>query len=453
MMQEGHEEKELLSVDDASASLGVTKQTVTKLIRTNELPAEKVGNKWILRRKSLTSYLAANNLVPEPKDHRRLDSKPLGIIALSFFSGALGLDLGMEKAGIEAALFCENDRKCRMTIQAMRPNAALIGDIAEYDAKRVLEMAGVPKERRVDVIFGGPPCQAFSTAGSRKAFDDIRGNVFLRYVELVSEIRPTYVVIENVRGLLSTPYPMQAGEPSRKGGALKIILRHLRQAGYSISFNLYNAANYGAPQIRERVVLIGKLGAKEKVSYLQPTHSEEESYGLPAWRTFGEAVAGLDSGTMHHVDFPAKRLKYFKMLKEGQCWKDLPKTVQREAMGKSYDLPGGKTGFYRRISFDRPCPTLVTVPTMPATDLCHPVEDRPLSVEEYKRVQGFPDDWKICGNITDMYKQIGNAVPVALGEAIGKALINDMNGLAPRTGYPDFPYSRYRHTSDETWGR
>ena len=88
---------------------------------------------------------------------------------------------------------------------------------------------------------------------------------------------------------------------------------------------------------------------------------------------------------------------------------------------------------------------------MPATDLCHPTEDRPLSVEEYKRVQGFPDDWRICGNVADMYKQIGNAVPVALGEAIGRAIIGDMNGDEPDERFADFRHSRYRLTNDETW--
>ena len=154
---------------------------------------------------------------------------------------------------------------------------------------------------------------------------------------------------------------------------------------------------------------------------------------------------------MYSTQFPEKRLRYFRMLGEGQYWKDLPANLQEDAMGKAYHLSGGKTGFYRRIRFDRPCPTLVTSPTMPATDLCHPTKDRPLSIEEYKRVQGFPDDWKICGNISDIYRQIGNAVPVALGKAIGRAFIDDMNSVEASTTFESFPYSRYRHTSDQTW--
>ena len=122
-------------------------------------------------------------------------------------------------------------------------------------------------------------------------------------------------------------------------------------------------------------------------------------------------------------------------------------------MGKAYRLSGGKTGFFRRLRRDRPCPTLVTSPTMPATDLCHPLEDRPLSVEEYRAIQGFPRDWIIRGDITDIYRQIGNAVPVALGEAIGKTIIADIKGqpISPDFDYAHFPFSRYRNSSDATW--
>ena len=442
--------EKMISVEEASKKMGLTKQTITRLIRQSVISAVRVGNKWVIDGDSLDDYMTHNNLIPEPADHPRNDGSLPEIVALSFFSGALGLDYGMELAGINPVLFCENDRKCRMTIQSMRPDTALIGDITKYDSISIRKMAGISEHQKIDVIFGGPPCQAFSTAGARRAFADSRGNVFLRYLDLVAELEPTYVVIENVRGLLSTPFPLKKGGLPVKGGALQIALNKLKESGYAVSFNLYNAANFGAPQIRERVVLIGKMG-DHKVPYLTPTHSKDGSFGLPAWKTFGEAVADIQNDDMHFSSFPEKRLKYFRMLKEGQYWKDLPEDIQPEAMGKSFALSGGKTGFYRRITFSKPCPTLVTTPTMPATDLCHPTEDRPLSVEEYKRVQGFPDDWKICGNLSDMYKQIGNAVPIALGQAIGTAIVDDMNGDMPPRDFSDFPYSRYKRTNDMTW--
>jgi DNA (cytosine-5)-methyltransferase 1 len=114
-------------------------------------------------------------------------------------------------------------------------------------------------------------------------------------------------------------------------------------------------------------------------------------------------------------------------------WKYLPEELQREALGKSYFSGGGKTGFLRRLAWDKPSCTLVTAPNMPATDICHPTERRPLSIEEYKRIQQFPDHWEVCGSLKDQYRQIGNAVPVGLGEAVGRAILRHM------AGEPEYP--------------
>ena len=138
------------------------------------------------------------------------------------------------------------------------------------------------------------------------------------------------------------------------------------------------------------------------------------------------------------------------MLTDGQYWKHLPEEYKLEAMGRKLNMGGGKTGFYRRLSMSKPSPTLVTNPTMPATDLCHPIEDRPLSVEEYACIQDFPENWEICGPILERYRQIGNAVPIKLAEAIGRAIIDDIkNEVKPPI--ENFKYSRYKNTSDITW--
>ena len=440
---------ELLTVNDIAKKLKVTTQYIRSLIREGRLKATMIGSQWLIDNSDLKQYIKDNNIVIEPDDHKRLSKDIPDIIALSFFSGAMGLDIGMKNVGIKAMLACEFNKACRLTIATNEPEMALIGDIEKYTAKEILEYAGVPKGRKVDVIFGGPPCQAFSTAGNRLGFNDSRGNVFLKYLDIVGEIKPTYVVIENVRGLLSAEYPYKDIEQPIKGGAMLIILDKLRSFGYSVSFNLYNAANFGAPQIRERVVIIAKLG-KDKVSYLKPTNSNNEMYGLAPWKTLHNALSNIPKGTQHHyIEFPEKRLKYYRMLKEGQYWKDLPPEIQVEAMGKKLQLGGGKTGFLRRLSFSKPSPTLVTNPTMPATDLAHPVEDRPLSVEEYASIQEFPNDWKICGSILDQYKQIGNAVPIKLGEAIGRTILDDMAGN--KYMIFNFPYSRYKLTDEVFW--
>lgn len=438
----------LLTVSDVSKKLKITVQAVRMLIKNNLLEAEMLGKQWLISHDALNAYIEKNNIIIEPDDHERNDSALPDIVALSFFSGAMGLDIGMEIGGIKALLACENNKACRMTIAYNNPSIGLIGDINKYSANEILKMARIPNGTRVDVIFGGPPCQAFSTAGNRKGFDDERGNVFLRYLQIINDIKPRYFVIENVRGLLSTPYPYKGDLPI-KGGALMLIMDKIVEMGYTASFNLYNAANFGAPQVRERIVIIGKLG-NEKVPYLTPTHSENGDNGLSKWRTLKDALDCLPIDTNHHfIEFPEKRLKYYRLLKEGQYWKNLPIELQKEALGKSFYLGGGKTGFLRRLSYSKPSPTLVTNPTMPATDLAHPIEDRPLSVEEYACIQEFPLDWKICGSILDQYKQIGNAVPIRLGEAIAKTIIDDMKGC--RKNNAEYSYSRYAYTSEITW--
>ena len=439
----------LLTVQEVAEKLKVTPQYVRKLVNEEKLMAARIGKQWIVSPDDLDSYVSMNNVAIEPDDHERVGTDVPDIVALSFFSGAMGLDIGMKQGGIPALLACEVNKFARMTIAKNEPNMALIGDINHYEATEILRLAKVPEGRNVDVIFGGPPCQSFSTAGARRALDDERGNLLLRYIHIVEQIKPRYVVIENVRGLLSASYSYKDIEKPIKGGALCVVLDRLKAAGYTVSFELYNAANFGAPQIRERVVMIGKLGA-EKVAYLTPTHDENGRYGLSKWRTFADAVQGIEDREQHYIEFPEKRLKFYRMLKEGQYWKDLPPEAQREAMGAKLELGGGKTGFYRRLAFDRPSPTLVTDPTMPATDLCHPTKNRPLSVEEYARIQEFPDDWVICGPLKEKYRQIGNAVPIKLGQAIARTILADMKGeKSPQVA--GFSYSRYKNTSEITW--
>lgn len=448
----------IFSVAQASEKIGISEQRVRTLLRSGAIEGQQIGKQWITSESAIAQYLN-QGAKPEPIDRARKPGPLPKLKALSFFSGAMGLDQGLEKAGIELLLACEFDKACRRTITANRPDIALLGDIWKYDANMIREAAGLGANDEIDVMVGGPPCQAFSTAGARRGFNDERGNAFLRYIQLILELRPRFAVIENVRGLLSAPMahtphaergPEWKPDPKeRVGGALMHVLKLLRAGGYGVSFNLYNAANFGVPQARERVILICSRDGK-KVPHLTPTHSQNGEFGLPRWRTLKDALEGLDPKTGDHGEFPEDRLRFYRMLGPGQYWKHLPKELHREALGGSLDAGGGKTGFYRRLAWDKPACTLVTSPTMPATDICHPTEDRPLSVQEYARIQQFPDDWVVCGSTADRYKQIGNAVPVGLGEAVGRAILDHLQGIErhPPLG---FPFSRYKGTSEMEW--
>lgn len=370
----------------------------------------------------------------------------------SFFSGAMGLDLGLEKSGARTIFTCEFDKSAQETIKTNRPELEVLGDIRDFELGWFKQ---ITDSQPIDIVAGGPPCQAFSTAGKRKGFEDSRGNVFLKFLEVIEQISPNFFVIENVRGLLSTKFELDSDEFLRvglpielygtPGSAVMYTAKRMELAGYTVNYNLYNAANFGVPQKRERVVIIGSR-LNQNVPFLQPTHHENGDYGLQTWRTLGNALEGLDQSGDKWMEFSKNTKKFMSLIKEGEYWKSLPVEIQKIAMGGSFHLQGGKTGFYRRLSFAKPSPTLVTSPSMPATLLGHPVEMRPLSIKEYARIQMFPDDWKIQGSTMNVYKQIGNAVPVGLGQAIGEA-INRMVKNDISREIEGFKFSRYNRTS------
>lgn len=447
-----------ITVKAAAQELHVSEQRVRSLCRSGKIKSYRVGRTWLIDQNSLNNYgLRSSNLLAE--NHQAyLNGASSRPIALSFFSGAMGLDLGISKAGFDIRLTCEIDKFCRQTISLNQPHAALLGDILQYNAKDIRTAAGLKDLDDIDLIVGGPPCQSFSTAGKRKGFSDSRGNVLLKYLDLCLELQPKYFVIENVRGLLSSPLihrphdqrdlgfpPLNPHE--EEGGALKFILNKIESSNYSCSFNLYNAANFGTPQIRERVVIICSRDGK-RPPFLVPTHAKNGEFNLPKWNTFQSCIIGIKEH--HHLNFPEKRIKYYSLLSAGQNWKNLPIHLQKEAMGKSFYSGGGKTGFLRRLAWDKPSPTLVTHPAMPATDLAHPVENRPLSIEEYRRIQEFPDDWQLAGTLVQKYKQVGNAVPVGLGYAIGILIANLLLDNQVKC-FDGFEYSRYKKTSDLDW--
>ncbi len=344
--------------------------------------------------------------------------------SISLFSGAMGLDIGLSKAGINFKLGQDFDLSCVKTMEANGING-LLGDIREIDPSTILELSGL-KIGEPFLICGGPPCQPFSTAGKRLGINDPRGSLFLDFVRMIDTIRPRFFVMENVKGLMSAMLKDSNGK-NTDTRVIEIILNEFRKLNYKTVYGVLDAVNYGVPQFRERLIMIGSRD-NENVFLPSPTHfhvHQEQNY---RWRTLGDTIRDLENQVDECASFGEKRLAFLRMVPEGGNWRDLPKDVVEEAMGGAYNSGGGKVGFYRRLSYAQPSPTLTTSPIQKATMMCHPTQDRPLSVAEYRRIQQFPDDWTIIGTTSEKYKQVGNAVPVGLAQAIGKAVIATANG-------------------------
>jgi len=346
---------------------------------------------------------------------------------ISLFSGAMGLDIGLSQAGLNVLIGQDCDPTCIETMKANGHNV-LGGDIRKIEPQTILEMTGLSIGEPF-LVCGGPPCQPFSTAGKRLGINDPRGSLFMDFIRMIDYIRPRFFVMENVKGIMSAPLKHvptnehDISDPAQKlGTVLEVILSEFKKLGYKTVYGILDAVNYGVPQFRERFVLIGSRDY-EDIFLPIPTHFQRHQNPEYRWRSVGDVIRGLEKSSSECATLSDERKHYLKMIPEGGNWRDLPKEVIPAAMGGAYESGGGKVGFYRRLSYTQPSPTVVTSPVQKATMMCHPILDRPLSVREYARIQQFPDDWKFVGTTAAKYRQIGNAVPIGLGEAIGKALI------------------------------
>ncbi len=344
--------------------------------------------------------------------------------SISLFSGAMGLDIGLMNAGIDIRVGQDFDDYCVRTMLA-NGHPGILGDIRSISSNQLLETTGMNAGEPF-LICGGPPCQPFSTAGKRLGINDPRGSLFRDFVRMIDEIRPRFFVMENVKGLMSATLKDDKGEDTNTK-VLDIILDEFKKLNYKTVYGILDAVNYGVPQFRERFVLIGSRD-NESIFLPIPTHFHIHQNAAYRWNTLSDAIRDLENVNGECATFSENRLHYLRMVPEGGNWKDLPKDILQEAMGGAYMSGGGKVGFYRRLSYTQPCPTVVTSPVQKATMMCHPKKDRPLSVAEYARIQQFPDNWKFIGTTASKYKQIGNAVPIGLAKAIGEMLISVATG-------------------------
>ena len=346
---------------------------------------------------------------------------------ISLFSGAMGLDIGMGNAGLNVVVGQDFDNACVETMKANGHNV-LSGDIRDIQPQELLDIAGLNVGEPF-MICGGPPCQPFSTAGKRLGINDPRGSLFMDFIRMIDYIRPRFFVMENVKGIMSAPLKhvptaeRDDNDPDQRlGTVLDVILAEFDKLGYKTVYGLLDAVNYGVPQFRERFVLIGSRD-HEDIFLPVPTHFQAHQNPAYRWKTVGDAIRDLEGVSSECATLSPERKKYLHMVPEGGNWRDLPEELIPAAMGGAYASGGGKVGFYRRLSYTQPSPMITTSPAQKATMLCHPKFDRPLSVKEYARIQQFPDDWVFVGTTAAKYRQIGNAVPVGLGTAIGLAVL------------------------------
>jgi DNA (cytosine-5)-methyltransferase 1 len=355
------------------------------------------------------------------------------------FSGAGGLDLGLEAAGWDVLIQVEMDRDCADTLRLLnegreravdvRPLA--IEEVSPLELRRTLGME--PGE--LTLIAGGPPCQPFTTSGLRKALSDHRAaSLFPSYLEFVREFLPSALLVENVDGMLSAALrhrrlsergpehpPLELDE--MKGSFLHWLVGELADLGYSVSWGVIEAADHGVPQLRQRAILIAIQGSEP--CYLpEATHGRD---GLPDYRSLRDALADLTViGPVQPLS--ERKRQVYEQIPPGGNWRALPEEMRKATMGAAYHAEGGKSGWWRRLSWDSPAPTILGMPDHSSTALIHPDEIRCLSVNECAAVQTFPTGTRFAGSPRSQYQQIGNAVPSKLAARLGEHLARFLAG-------------------------
>jgi len=401
---------EYLSLAETSELVGKSKETLRRWDKEGILSAfrEPVSNYRVYKKKDVQRLLGNlyDDIIEEDISNYVEAENEYSVLEL--FAGAGGLAAGMEKAGLKCIALNEIDKWACKTLRKNRPQwNVLEGDVKDFNFSEY--------SNKVDVVTGGFPCQAFSYAGKKLGLNDARGTLFYEFARVVQEVNPPICIGENVRGLLS----------HENGKTLKGMMSILDEIGYNvIPVQVLKAINYKVPQKRERIILVG----------VRKDISLEYQYPKPYKKIYNLSDA-LRKGDLFTTDvsesagakYPEYKKQILDLVPQKGYWRDLPLDIQKEYMGGSFYLGGGKTGMARRIGWDEPCLTLTCSPAQKQTERCHPDETRPFTVREYARIQTFPDDWEFEGSIAQQYKQIGNAVPVNLGREVGYSIVSFLN--------------------------
>lgn len=354
-------------------------------------------------------------------------------VGVGIFAGAGGLDTGMMQAGINFGLAIDFDKAACETYQANHPSTTVWNcDIATVTGAGIREVVG----NKPIILAGGPPCQSWSDFqneinGSKKGLEDQRGHMIYQYLRIAEELQPMAVVFENVPYMVSNPNHLKEFEKFKEKLAQK--------TGLQLEYQILNAIDYGNAQLRERVIMIGvKPGIPNPFQFLQK---------ITGPRTLRDALENVAESEF--FQFRKTDREVMQHIKQGQCWKALSPETAFAHMGKDYrgicldcghSFQGinycpkcqsirmkngsGITSYLRRLSWSKASPTICAVPTNKTHGLlAHPTEERCLSIRECARIQGFPDDYKFLGTIFEQQRQIGNAVAVGKGKAIGLAVL------------------------------
>jgi len=402
--------KEYLSLSETADIVGKSKETLRRWDREGILNAvrEPVSNYRVYKKSDVQTLLGS--LFPEISNDKVSNfvhaDNPYTVVEL--FAGAGGLAIGLENAGLKCVALNEVDKYACQTLRTNRPNwNVLEGDIKDFNFSTF--------KNKVDIVTGGFPCQAFSYAGKKLGLNDARGTLFYEFARVVQEINPAICLGENVRGLLSHD----------NGKTLQGMISVLDEIGYRVvPVQVLKAINYRVPQKRERLILIGiRKDIDLNFEYPKP---HNKIFTLRDALKKGE-LFNTDVPKSDGAKYPISKKKILDLVPPKGYWRDLPIDIQKEYMGGSFYLGGGKTGMARRIGWDEPSLTLTCSPAQKQTERCHPDETRPFTVREYARIQTFPDDWIFSGPLSQQYKQIGNAVPVNLGQEIGYSIVKFLN--------------------------
>jgi DNA (cytosine-5)-methyltransferase 1 len=358
---------------------------------------------------------------------RGLESKgfPVAVIGIDLFSGAGGMSLGAEWAGVNVKLALELDPSAFRTYARNHPKCLTL----RADAQSVFDIRWSTDPAET-VLFGGPPCQGFSTSNQRtRTKDNDKNWLYQAFISLVRSVRPAWVVFENVRGILETEGGMFATEVEQDLGKL----------GYRTSSGLLNAAGFGVPQIRSRFFIIARHGkaapplpkpksVRRVVNVSDALHDLPDleigastsvlPYVRPAESAYAKKLRGeleICSGHLVSTNAPYVIDRY-SSIPQGGNWEDIPEHL----MSNYADRTRCHTGIYRRLSLDAPS---VVIGNFRKNMLIHPTANRGLSVREAARLQSFPDNFVFEGSIGFQQQQVGNAVPPLLAQAVFETVV------------------------------